>query len=58
MKFRRMISEIMDFRNLSEDEAYSLMEMIMAGELDDIKIAAILTALAMKGETVDEITGL
>jgi len=57
MKFRRMISEIMDFRNLSEDEAYSLMEMIMAGELDDIKIAAILTALAMKGETVDEITG-
>ncbi|MBE2899782.1 anthranilate phosphoribosyltransferase [Methanothermobacter thermautotrophicus] len=57
MRFRRLIAGIMDFRNLTEDEAYSLMEMIMAGELDDIKIAAILTALAMKGETVDEITG-
>ena len=55
--FKELLEGVMDFSNLSEDEAYGLMEMIMEGELDDVQVAAILTALAMKGETVEEITG-
>ncbi len=43
--------------DLSTDEARALMGSIMSGELKDTQIAAILTALRMKGETVDEIAG-
>lgn len=57
MRFEGIMNDIMEFRNLSEDEAHNLMEMIMDGEMGDVQIAALLTALAMKGETVDEITG-
>jgi len=43
--------------NLSRDEAMGLMGSIMSGELGDAQIAAILVALRMKGETVEEIAG-
>jgi len=39
------------------DEAYDLMGTLMSGELSEAKIAAMLIALRMKGETVDEIAG-
>ena len=36
--------------------AQTVMDEIMTGEADDIQKSAYLTALAMKGETIDEIT--
>jgi len=43
--------------SLSEAEAESVMREIMEGEATDAQIAAYITALRMKGETVEEITG-
>ncbi|MGZ4123053.1 MAG: anthranilate phosphoribosyltransferase [Tumebacillaceae bacterium] len=42
---------------LSSDLAEEAMSMIMAGEATDAQIAGLLTALRMRGETVEDITG-
>jgi anthranilate phosphoribosyltransferase len=43
--------------NLSEDQMTGAMRDIMEGQATDAQIGALLTALRMKGETVEEITG-
>ncbi len=43
--------------HLSRDEVATLFGRIMDGEVEDAQIAALLVALAMKGETTDEIAG-
>ncbi|HOM71582.1 MAG TPA: anthranilate phosphoribosyltransferase, partial [Armatimonadota bacterium] len=42
---------------LTEDEAAAAMNEIMSGEATPAQIACLITALRMRGETVDEITG-
>mgnify|MGYP000901518961 CR=1 FL=1 len=42
--------------NLSYDTAVAVMDEIMSGQASDIQMSAYLTALAMKGETIEEIT--
>jgi len=44
-------------QSLSRDEARSVMAEVLAGECTDVQIAALLVALHMKGETVEEIVG-
>lgn len=51
------LKSVVDGRNLTVEEAQAVMGAIMRGEATDAQIAAMLTALRMKGETVDEITG-
>ena len=41
--------------DLGYDEARSVMDSIMSGECSDVIISSYLTALALKGETVEEI---
>lgn len=43
--------------NLTRDEARSVMESVLRGEATDAQIGALLVALSMKGETVEEIVG-
>ena len=43
--------------DLSYNTAKAVMDEIMGGQASDIQLSAYLTALAMKGETIDEITG-
>ena len=43
--------------NLSESEMAECMREIMEGKATDAQIGAFLSALSMKGETVEEITG-
>jgi anthranilate phosphoribosyltransferase len=44
-------------RGLSEGEAYDAMRLILAGGQTPVQIAAFLTALRVRGETVEEVTG-
>ena len=51
------ISKVADRIDLSEQEAILAMLTIMDGETTPAQIASLITALRMKGETIDEITG-
>jgi len=44
-------------QSLSRDEAHAVMTEILTGQCSDAQIAALLVALHMKGETVEEIVG-
>src|SRR6185437_10431934 len=44
--------------NLSRDEAFDLLEALLDAEATDAQISGALVALAAKGETVDELTGM
>ena len=43
-------------KDLSKQQAYECMNEIMAGEASQIQMASYLTALSLKGETIEEIT--
>lgn len=51
------IRKIVEGKNLTRQEAALTMDTIMNGQATPSQIAAFITALRMKGETVDEITG-
>jgi len=51
------IKKVVERSNLTEQEAESVLEQIMSGRCTDAQIASLLTAMRMKGETVDELTG-
>ncbi len=54
---KEAIAKVVARTNLAEAEAETVMREIMQGEATDAQIAAYITALRMKGETVEEITG-
>lgn len=54
---RQAIIKLSNKQNLTYDEASQVMNEMMSGETTQVQIAAFLTALAMKGETIEEITG-
>jgi len=54
---KEAIAKIVTKVNLTEAEAEAVMREIMQGEATDAQIASYITALRMKGETVEEITG-
>ena len=54
---REAIMTLRNRENLTYDMAKTVMHEIMSGETSQIQRSAYLTALAMKGETIDEITG-
>jgi anthranilate phosphoribosyltransferase len=51
------LEKIISGENLSRVEAESAMEQILSGHASDAQIAALLTALRIKGEVVDELVG-
>ncbi|WP_110648898.1 anthranilate phosphoribosyltransferase [Salinicola peritrichatus] len=56
MQMRDAIGALMRREDLSFDDTYAVMQVIMTGEATDAQVAGFLIALAMKGETADEIT--
>lgn len=52
-----LLAKLSAKQNLTYDEAKSAVEEIMSGECSEALISSFLTALAMKGETEDEIAG-
>ncbi|MBU0683381.1 MAG: anthranilate phosphoribosyltransferase [Candidatus Omnitrophota bacterium] len=57
MDIQSAIKKTVALDNLTEKEVYSVFDGIMAGQSTSAQIGAFITALRMKGETVDEITG-
>ena len=55
---REAIAALVDGRSLMEAEAAAVMEEIMSGEATPAQFGAFVTALRLKGETVDEIAGM
>jgi anthranilate phosphoribosyltransferase len=55
---REAISRLIEGDSLTMDEAAQVMEEIMGGEVTPAQFGAFVTALRMKGETVEEIAGL
>jgi anthranilate phosphoribosyltransferase len=54
---RKAIARVVERNDLSEAEMIEVMDQIMSGGATPAQIASFITALRMKGETVDEITG-
>jgi anthranilate phosphoribosyltransferase len=55
---KEAIKTLVSGKSLTMDEAASVMEEIMRGEATPAQFGAFVTALRLKGETVDEIVGL
>lgn len=54
---REAIQHLVDGQSLTEEQASQVMGEIMAGEATPAQLGALLVALRLKGETVDEIAG-
>ena len=54
---QKAISKIVEGSSLGESEMIEVMNQIMTGGASDAQIGSFITALRMKGETVEEITG-
>jgi anthranilate phosphoribosyltransferase len=52
------LARLMAGENLSRVEAVALLDTLLNGNASDAQIAATLTALKLKGETVEELAGL
>ena len=55
---KEILSKLVAGNDLTKEEAMKAQDMILSGEATQAQIACFLTALRMKGETLDEITGL
>jgi len=54
---KQAIAKVVNGNDLAQEEMKSVMEMILAGMATPAQIGSFITALRMKGETVDEIAG-
>jgi anthranilate phosphoribosyltransferase len=57
MSITALLHTVVEGRSLTEADAQDAMRALLAGESTPVLTAAFLTALRMKGETVDELTG-
>src|SRR5690625_3444277 len=57
MEIRDAIAHLLERRDLSRAEMRTVFSTVMSGGATDTQIGALLVALRMKGETVDEIAG-
>ncbi len=57
MPLKPAIAEVINGRDLTFEQARRAMDIIMDGEATQAQIGSYLTALRMKGETVDEVAG-
>ena len=57
LEFKALIGKVATGASLSRDEAASAFQQMMSGEATPSQMGALLMALRVRGETVDEITG-
>ena len=56
-EIKPLIAKVADGNSLTADEAEAAFNIIMSGDATEAQIGAMLMALRVRGETVDEITG-
>ncbi len=56
-KIKKAIAKVISGQHLERAEASEVMSAIMDGEATSAQIGSLMTAMRMKGETIDEITG-
>jgi len=54
---KEAVAQIVTGQHLNEQQMTAVMQEIMSGQATDAQIGSFITALRMKGETIDEITG-
>ena len=57
MDIKQALGKLIERQDLSQDEMVAVMRQVMTGEATSAQIGALLVALRMKGETIDEIAG-
>ncbi len=57
LELKKYIHMTVDGNDLTEEQAFDAMDIIMRGHATDAQIASFATALRIKGETIEEITG-
>ena len=57
MKIQKALNKVLDKLDLKEDEMISVMTQIMEGQIKDSQLGSLLTALSIKGESIEEIAG-
>lgn len=56
MELKQVLEQLLDRRELHAEQMEEVMHMLMSGEATHAQVAAILVALRMKGETIEEIS--
>ncbi len=56
--FINIINKLLDHKNLTLEESKSVIDIIATQDIPDVQIAAFLSLLKYKGETIEEISGL
>ena len=54
---RDILVRLLEQGDMTRSESSDVLEKIIDGKVNDVQIAAVLTALSVKGPTVDELTG-
>src|SRR5262245_47721150 len=57
MPINDYLKKLFDRRSLTREEAHAVFGQLMHGDVTPVMIAALLSALRVKGESIDEITG-
>ena len=57
MNIKEAIAEVVERKDLTEQQMFAVMNQILSGDATEAQIGSFITALRMKGETVEEITG-
>jgi anthranilate phosphoribosyltransferase len=57
MDIKEALQQVINLKSLTEKETKDVFEQIMSGKATDAQIGAFITALRLKGETAEEITG-
>lgn len=57
VSLRATIEQLVSGKSLDEQQAHEAMRAVLAGEVPEVQIAALLTALRAKGEVTDELVG-
>jgi anthranilate phosphoribosyltransferase len=58
VEFADALRRLAEKQDLTREEAASVLDQLVGGDIEDVQVAALLMGLRVKGETADEIAGL